>query len=30
MEEANKLATKQMRDQWKAMPAKDRAMMLSQ
>lgn len=27
MEEANKLTTKQMQDQWKAMPAKDRAMM---
>ena len=27
MEEANKLSTKEMQDQWKAMPAKDRAMM---
>jgi len=27
MEEANKLTTKQMQDQWKAMPAKDRDMM---
>jgi hypothetical protein len=27
MDEANKLATKEMQDQWKAMPAKDRAMM---
>ena len=27
MEEANKLTTKEMQDQWKAMPAKDREMM---
>jgi mannose/fructose/N-acetylgalactosamine-specific phosphotransferase system component IIB len=27
MEEANKLSTKEMQDQWKAMPAKDRTMM---
>jgi len=27
MEEANKLSTKEMQDQWKAMPAKDKAMM---
>jgi len=27
MEEANKLTTKEMQDQWKAMPAKDRTMM---
>jgi hypothetical protein len=27
MDEANKLSTKEMQDQWKAMPAKDRAMM---
>jgi hypothetical protein len=27
MEEANKLTTKQLQEQWKAMPAKDRAMM---
>lgn len=27
MDEANKLATKEMQDQWKAMPAKDRSMM---
>jgi hypothetical protein len=27
MEDANKLATKEMQDQWKAMPAKDRTMM---
>ena len=27
MEEANKLTTKEMQDQWKAMPAKDKTMM---
>ena len=27
MEEANKLTTKEMQEQWKAMPAKDKAMM---
>jgi hypothetical protein len=27
LEEANKLTTKEMQDQWKAMPAKDREMM---
>ncbi|HEV2038924.1 MAG TPA: hypothetical protein VGT81_02580, partial [Casimicrobiaceae bacterium] len=27
MEEANKLTTKEMQEQWKAMPAKDRTMM---
>ena len=27
MEDANKLATKEMQDEWKAMPAKDRTMM---
>ncbi|MGH8799289.1 MAG: hypothetical protein ACREX7_03525 [Casimicrobiaceae bacterium] len=27
MDEANKLTTKEMQDQWKAMPAKDKAMM---
>src|SRR5258708_3762876 len=27
MDEANKLSTKEMQDQWKAMPAKDRTMM---
>ena len=27
IDEANKLSTKEMQDQWKAMPAKDRAMM---
>jgi hypothetical protein len=27
IEEANKLSTKEMQDQWKAMPAKDKAMM---
>ena len=27
IEEANKLTTKEMQDQWKAMPAKDRTMM---
>jgi hypothetical protein len=27
MEEANKLATKEMQEEWKAMPAKDRTMM---
>jgi hypothetical protein len=27
MEEANKLSTKEMQEQWKAMPAKDRTMM---
>ena len=27
MEEANKLSTKEMQDQWKAMPAKDKEMM---
>ena len=27
MEDANKLTTKEMQDQWKAMPAKDRTMM---
>jgi hypothetical protein len=27
MEEANKLSTKEMQDQWKAMPAKDKTMM---
>jgi hypothetical protein len=27
MDEANKLTTKEMQDQWKAMPAKDRTMM---
>jgi hypothetical protein len=27
MDDANKLATKEMQDQWKAMPAKDRTMM---
>ena len=27
MEEANKLTTKEMQDQWKSMPAKDRTMM---
>lgn len=27
MEDANKLATKEMQDQWKGMPAKDRTMM---
>ena len=27
MDEANKLSTKEMQDQWKAMPAKDREMM---
>jgi hypothetical protein len=27
MEEANKLSTKDMQEQWKAMPAKDRTMM---
>jgi len=27
-DEANKLSTKEMQDQWKAMPAKDRAMMM--
>jgi hypothetical protein len=27
MDEANKLSTKEMQDQWKAMPAKDRVMM---
>src|SRR5215470_3047459 len=28
MEEANKLTTKEMQEQWKAMPASDRAMMM--
>jgi len=28
MEEANKLTTKEMQEQWKAMPAKDRTMMM--
>ena len=28
MDEANKLSTKEMQDQWKAMPAKDREMMV--
>jgi type IV secretory pathway VirB10-like protein len=27
MDEANKLTTKEMQDQWKAMPAKDKTMM---